>query len=400
MEHTIEKFLKNCSMQTKMIHAGQFDDNNKRAMIPPLYFDSAFGFTNVDDAINAISKGKGDFYSRFSNPNTSMLEKKLALMENVEDCMVTSTGMSAVLLLIFAVVQGPGKENIVIDKYMYFEITAMLTLLCEKMAVELRIIDVTNDEELLKALDEETKLVFIETPTNPLQKVIGIGAVSVKVKRHAPNAKFVVDNTMLSPYFQDCFKHGADMALYSITKHIAGHGDVMGGYITGSEELIQKSRKIRNLFGIIMRSQDAWLTMRGLKTFALRMEKQEKNTDDVYEYLKKHHLIKKIYTTRDKAREDIDIIESQQTGHGSMLVIEIDGDRDKCEKFMRELKLFRIATTFGNIESIVYHSRTFAPPRIDLAPRGENDRMIRLSIGLENEKDIIRDLDNALNTIK
>jgi cystathionine beta-lyase/cystathionine gamma-synthase len=296
-------------------------------------------------------------------------------------------------------VEGSKGENIVIDKYMYFEITAMLTMLCKKMSVELRVIDVSNDEDLLKALDEETRLVLIETPTNPLQRVISIEGISVKIKENAPGAEFVVDNTMLSPYFQDCFKHGADMAMYSITKHIAGHGDVMGGYITGREELIQKFRRVRNLFGIIMRPMDAWLTLRGLKTFCLRMEKQETNTHHVYEYLKEHKRIKKIYTTRDKSRKDSDVIEYQQTGHGTVLVIEIDGDSHKCERFIRELKLFRIATTFGNAESIVYHFKTFAPPTADLAGRGENDRMIRLAIGLESVEDIIKDLDNALKAI-
>jgi cystathionine beta-lyase/cystathionine gamma-synthase len=146
-----------------------------------------------------------------------------------------------------------------------------------------------------------------------------------------------------------------------------------------------------------MRPLDAWLTLRGLKTFCLRLEKHETKTNHGYEYLKRHKQIKKIYSTRDKTRKDSDIIEYQQTGHGTVLVIEIDGDRHKCERFMRELKLFRIATTFGNAESIAYHFKTFAPPAIDLSTRGENDRMIRLAIGLESVEDIIKDLDNALS---
>lgn len=400
MDDIIEDFLEDCDMQTRIIHSGQFDLSGKRVMIPPLYLDSAFGFSDVHEARESISKYKSDFYSRFSTPNIKMLEKKLAQIDNVEGCVVTSTGMSAILLLILGLVQGTGNENIIFDKRVYHEISTMVSLLCRKMKLQLKMVDVSSDAEFCAALDEATRMVFIETPTNPLQETIDIQQAAEKMRENAPDAKLVVDNTMLSPYFQDCFAGGAQLAMYSVTKHLAGHGDAMGGYITGSKELISKLRRVRALFGLIMRPLDAWLTLRGLKTFQLRIQKQEENTDRIYRYLKEHPQIIKIHSTRDTGRTDYPVIRKQQNGNGTVLLIEIDGDSRKCETFMGKLKLFRIATTFGNTESIVYHFHTFFRSNSTGSERRENERMVRLSIGLEAVEDLIKDLDNALCAIR
>lgn len=386
---------KHLGLQTGLVHCGQRDPDGRRNMAVGIHQTSAFTLPDVPTAINTISQAtNGYFYGRYDHPNSRLLEQKLAFLDDAEDCAVAPNGMAAFLLLILSLV--PSGQAIVADKHMYHEIHEMFEALILSTGHPLTLVDFRDFEALSKALVPETGLVVLETPTNPLQYVLDIEEVGKLTRRLAPKAVYCVDNTMLTPLHQKCLQLGADVTLYSTTKHLAGHGDAMGGAICGRKTTIDKIRGFRNLSGLGLAPFEAWLTVRGIKSLPLRLAKQCRTTEAIVEFLNQHPMVQRVYysTLREHARPGL--IERQQRSGGSVLVFEVRGDRHMARRLLESVRIFSIETTFGNLESTMYHFQTFANPARDLSLLGENERMIRISIGVEDTQDLINDLAQAL----
>jgi cystathionine gamma-lyase len=258
-------------------------------------------------------------------------------------------------------------------------------------------VDPRKPENVAKAVRKNTKMIWVETPTNPLMKIADIRTIS-RIGKKA-GAVVVVDNTFMSPYFQNPLNYGADIVVHSTTKYLGGHSDLIGGAaITSNPKLYQRLKFLQNALGAVPGPLDSWLVLRGIKTLALRMEKHDQNARQICEFLRNHPKVEQVYYPGLPDHPQRDVIRRQMRGHGGMLSFQLKGGFQECMRFLRKLKVFTVAESLGGVESLIEHpsSMTHASvPRETRLERGIADNLIRVSVGIEDSGDLLQDLGQA-----
>jgi len=371
---------------TKALHTGYKPNKEDGAIIPPLHLSSTFRFGN-----------EGGFdYSRTINPTRIILEKTLAHLDGNTFGLAYSSG-SAVLANIVALLKKEGK--ILFSSDAYGGTYRFIVNVAGNQGIKFKIVDLTDyvqTESILKI--GGIKIIWVETPTNPLLKVVDISRLSKLAKKY--KSILVVDNTFASPVIQQPAKLGADVVVYSTTKYINGHSDVIGGALTTSnKELYTKLKFLQNAIGTILSPFDSWLTLRGLRTLELRMARHIDNAEKIANFLNKHKKIKKVYYPGLFTGEQKRIVSRQMKRPGGMLSIEIK-EKYNVKKFLTSLKYFPLAESLGGVESLIDHpaSMTHASiPKEEREKIGLTDGLLRISVGIENIEDLIADLKQAFD---
>lgn len=374
---------------TKAIHTGYEPHAEKTGcLMPPIYMTSTF----LQDA---PGEDRGYDYTRAGNPNFTILEKILAALEHAEHATVFSSGLGALTGLCGMLSQGDrviGLEGVYGGTYRLF------TSVFQRFGIAFELIPGSNVELLEEALAKKPKWLLFETPTNPMLRVIDIAECAKMARRHG--VVTVVDNTFATPYFQNPLLHGADLVWHSTTKYLGGHSDVIGGAVmTNDAEIKKKLDFMRMAMGVNPSPFDVWLTTRGVKTLALRMERHAQNAKEVIKFLKAHPRVEKIYYPGMGDALQHAIVEKQMQGLGGMISVEFNLSLEATKSMVSSYAYFALAESLGGVESLVCHPATMTHVSIPSAERqkeGLSDGLVRFSVGIEDVRDLIRDLARGL----
>jgi len=380
----------NYSFATRAIHVGQEPDPVTGAVIPPISLATTF-------KQKAAGVHTGFEYSRTGNPTRNNFEKAVASLECAKYGCAFSSGSATTAAIINLLKAG---DHVISIDDVYGGTNRFLNRVANTQGIEASFIDLSDPNILKTAIKSNTKLIWIESPTNPTMKIVDIKAIIKVTKEINKDIIVVVDNTFMSPYFQNPITLGADICVNSISKYINGHSDViMGIALTNSKEIIDRLHFIQNSVGAIPSPFDCWLANRGLKTLAVRMRQHEKNAMAVAKFLEEHPLVEAVYYPGLESHKQHELAKKQMKGFGAMMSVRIKGDLDTSNKFLSSLKIFTLAESLGGVEClcelpcIMTHA---AVPPEQRAKLGITDTLIRLSVGIEETEDIINDLDQAL----
>src|SRR6186713_1545842 len=378
---------------TKTIHAGQPSEPETGSLIAPIFQTSTY--EQDEPGVN-----RGFDYSRTNNPTRARLEAVLAELEGVPYCATFGSGLAAENAVLQAYLK-PGDE-IVIPLDVYGGTYRILNKVFKPLGCVVRQIDLEVPGALEAAVNSKTKLVWIESPTNPRLLVYDIAAIARST--HAAGALLVVDNTFASPLFQQPFTLGADIVVHSVTKYLAGHSDVIQGAVLAKEAAVFEPVKfLQNATGAVPAPFDCWLTLRGLKTLELRMQRHADNAEAIAKALDGHPLVKRVYFPGLATHPGHDIAKRQMTGFGAIVTIEVQGGADGAKRFSEALELFSLAESLGGVESLVAHPATMTHAAMAPEARaaaGLVDGLLRLSIGIESTEDLLRDLQNGVGSLR
>ncbi|QXP60415.1 cystathionine gamma-synthase [Olleya sp. HaHaR_3_96] len=374
---------------TKTIHGGQKPDPAYGAVMPPIYQTSTY-------AQMTPGGHKGFAYSRSHNPTRQALENAFASLENGAFGLAFGSGLAAIDAVMK--ILKPGDE-VICTSDLYGGTYRLFTKIFEGFGIQFHFVDMQKASDIEGFITDNTKLIWVETPTNPMLNIIDIVAIAKIAKQH--NVLLAVDNTFATPYLQQPLELGADIVMHSATKYLGGHSDlVMGALIVKDKALADKLYFIQNASGAICGPQDAFLALRGIKTLHVRMQRHCENGKAVAEFLNTHPKVEKVYWPGFENHPNHDIAKAQMSGFGGMVSFVAKGNNyDEAIKFVENLKVFTLAESLGGVESLCGHpaSMTHASiPREEREKIGVVDSLIRLSVGIEDEADLISDLRQAL----
>jgi cystathionine beta-lyase len=377
---------------TKAVHAGVEPDPSTGAIMTPIYQTSTY-------VQEEPSKHKGYAYARGANPTRNALQKSIAALENGKYALCFSSGMGATDTVIKLLNQG---DEVITSNDLYGGSYRMFKRVFERLGIKFHFIDMANPDNIIPFVNKNTKLIWLETPSNPLMNIIDIEACVTLAKKH--NLLVAVDNTFASPYLQNPLDLGADIVMHSVTKYLGGHSDVvMGALVTNQEKLHQELAFIQNSCGATPGPQDSFLVLRGIKTLHLRMERHCLNGKKIAEFLRNHPKVGHVYWPGFADHPNHEIAKKQMRDFGGMLSFTLKDDRlEKAFDLMKKVQVFSLAESLGGVESLINHpaSMTHASiPREERIKNGLVDSLIRLSIGVEDAEDLIEDLEQALHKI-
>ena len=373
---------------TRAIHAGQEPDPSTGAIMTPIFQTSTYAQTG-------LGEHKGYEYTRSHNPTRTALEQCIASLEEGKYGLAFASGMAAEQAILSLLSSG---DHIVSCDDLYGGTYRIFERVMRRYHVDTTYVTASNLAEYEQAIRPNTKLIWLETPTNPLLRLIDIQAVAAIAHRH--NLLVVVDNTFASPYFQQPLKLGADIVVHSTTKYINGHSDVIGGaLVLNDEEVYQSLKFYENAAGGVPSPFDSWLTLRGIKTLAVRMRQHEDNAKAVAKYLVEHPRIEKVYYPGLTSHPDYELARRQMSGFGGMLSFQFKGSYADVDKVVRRFKVIALAESLGGVESLICHPASMTHgsiPKEIREPRGITDTLLRLSVGIEDSADLLADLEQAL----
>ncbi len=376
---------------TKTIHGGQSHEEATGSVMPPIFQTSTF-------AQSSPGKHKGYEYSRAQNPTRTALENAFAAIENGTHGFAFSSGLSAIDCVLRLL--NPGDEIIAGDD-LYGGTYRMFTRLFQKYGLQFKFVDMTNTDNVTEALTENTKLIWMETPTNPLMKIADIEAITKAVKVYDAAILVAVDNTFSTPYIQRPLDLGADIVMHSATKYLGGHSDlVMGALMVKDEKLGEELHFIQFAGGAIAGPMDSFLALRGVKTLHLRMQRHSENGNAVANFLVNHPIVGEVYYPGLASHENHDVAKKQMDHFGGMVSFRLkDESQQAAFAFLENTKVFTLAESLGGVESLVNHPNTMTHASIPESERlkiGITDSLIRLSVGVEDIEDLLADLTQAL----
>lgn len=376
-------------LATRLIHAGVEPDPTTGAIMTPIYQTSTY-------VQNAPGDHKGYEYARTQNPTRDVLQKALASIENGKYGLCFGSGMAATdavakLLL-------PGDEVIVAND-LYGGTYRIFTKIFANYGIKFHFIDMSNAENIRSFINDKTKMIWAETPTNPLLNIVDIAACAKIAKEK--NLTLVVDNTFASPYLQNPLDHGADIVLHSATKYLGGHSDVVhGALLMNDAGLEERLRFIQNSCGAVPGPHDAWLVLRGIKTLHVRMQRHCENGEAIAKWLRSNDKVGKVIWCGFEDHPNHEVAKRQMRGFGGMISFTLKNDSiDAANEVLKRTELFSLAESLGGVESLIGHPATMTHasiPREDRIKNGLVDSLIRLSVGIEDVDDLIKDLENAI----
>jgi len=390
---------KNQDIYTRCIHAGEQRDPTTKSVPTPIYQSAVYAFDSMKDLI-AYQKGKEDgvegyMYGRPVAPTQRALEKKIASLEEGEDALALSSGMAAITTAILTLVsQG---DEIVSTDMIYGVTYTFLKHKLQSLGIKTTFVDTRKIREAEQFISKKTKALYVETPSNPDLRLTDLKQAVEIAKKH--DVKLIVDNTLATPINQVPMRIGADIVVVSTTKYYGGHNDLMGGAIVGDADFVTEARKTLKCYGSTVGPFAAYLTLRGLKTLAIRMERHNSNAMKLAKFLEGHEKVNKVYYPGLESHPQYDLAKRQMQGYGGMICFEVESEKAAIAT-IENLKIIIHGLSLGGVESLismpVYSSHYYLSPD-ELAEVGLNNRMIRLSVGLEGIGDLIADLDHALS---
>lgn len=372
---------------TDAIHGGQSSEATTGAVIPPIFQTSTY-------QQDGLGEHRGYEYARTQNPTREAYERNIAVLEKGRFGIAFASGMSAVtsVMQLF----GVGDEIVVSDN-VYGGTHRVAEMVLNRLGLNFKFVDTTHLETIEDSINERTKLIFVETPTNPLLKVTDIAGVAALAKSRG--ILLAVDNTFMSPYFQNPLELGADIVLHSTTKFLNGHSDMVGGIVVvNDEELADRFRFLQNAVGAIPGPFDCWLALRGTKTLVVRMKQHEENARRIASCLVNHEAIEKIHYPGLEQHLQHELQKKQARGFGALISFDV-GSIDRAKSALKAVRLFTLAESLGGVESLISHPATMthaSVPREHREAIGVTDGLIRISVGIEDVEDLEADLQRAL----
>lgn len=385
--------------ESQLIHAGDFEDSLGSATTP-IYQASTFKFRSADHGAQCFSgESDGYIYTRLGNPTIRELENTMATLENGFGGIATSSGMGAVNTVYLAYL-GAG-SHMICHEAVYGPSRVVLETIYRRFGVEYSMVDTTDAEQVRKAFRPNTRLLYTETPANPTMGISDLAALAALAHEHS--VPLVVDNTFCSPYLQQPLDLGADIVLHSMTKFINGHADIVAGMLVAKTEAdYKKLRSVMTNLGCNMDPHQAFMTRRGLKTLAIRIDRAQENAMKIAGYLESHPKIAWVKYPGLKSHPQYELAKKQMKGPGAMISFELKGGLEAGKILMDNVKVMLLAVSLGGIETLIQHPASMTHSKVGLDDRhhaGITDGLVRLSVGIESLEDLLQDLDQALQKI-
>ncbi|EGK01151.1 trans-sulfuration enzyme family protein [Dysgonomonas gadei] len=397
-------FLLNAGEQTKAIHGGEFPDPVTKASSPNLIMSTTF-ITDADAGFSVEGLDENDswLYSRWGNPTVHQLEEKLAICEGAETAVAFASGMGAIVALLFHLLKAG--DHAIVSDVAYAALAELTNEMIPGLDIEITKVNTSDLKSLKEAVKSNTRLIYIETPCNPLLRLTDIAAVA-EIAREA-GAKLAVDSTFATPAATKPLALGADFVIHSLTKYLGGHGDALGGVILGSKEnLVPLRKKTAIRFGGVLSPFNAWLILRGLATFPLRMRVHQENALKIAAYLEKHPKVKRVFYPGLPSHPQYELAKRQMKNFSGIITFQIDNGRSQARKFVERLQIIHYAVSLGHHRSLIFYldsnellktSFKFSTPQqLESWNDFAGDGLFRLSVGLEDAEDLISDLERAL----
>lgn len=385
---------------TRAVHAGSTSDPDRGPLVTPIHLSSTFSSRNTGELVEYLEgRRDGNFYSRYSNPTVEAVEERLAALEGAEKALCFGSGMAAVSsLLLSQLKQG---DHLVATRDLYGGTHELLALLPPRWGIDVTLIPSNETRSLDRAIRPTTRLVYTETPTNPLLAVVDLEAVAAISRRHG--VPCAVDSTFASPMNQRPIAFGFDFVVHSATKYLGGHCDLLGGVVMGSRDRMRDVWQYRKVLGGVLDPHPAYLLERGLKTLSLRMERHNENGLQIARHLADHSRIRRVNYPGLPEHPGHEIAARQMSGFGGVISFELDATREETARFVDSLSLASLAPSLGGVETLVSQPSLTSHYHLnpeERAAQGISDSLVRLSVGIEDAVDLIRDLDRALEAIQ
>jgi len=382
--------------ETEAVHGGKDSQKKNGPLATPIYQTSTFEVTDLDQQARATYTDM--FYTRYGNPTHTVVEAAIAELEGAERALLFASGMSALTTTILSLVKSG--DHIVAQRDIYGGVTKFLTQWLPKMGVETTLVDTTDYEQHARAIQPNTKLMHLESPTNPTLRVVDLKRVSKLAKEQ--NITTLIDSTFSTPINCRPIEHGIDLVMHSGTKYFSGHSDLICGIVAGRKDLIATIHSTRTTLGCNMDPHAAWLLLRGMRTLAVRVQRQNENALRIAQFLSNHPKVRSVsYPFLDGHPQRALAIE-QMRGGGGVLSFEVDGTGDDARRFAESLQLFTLAPSLGGVDSLVtipvITSHAMIRPE-ERRKMGVTDQLVRLAVGIENVDDLIADLEHALTAV-
>jgi cystathionine gamma-synthase len=392
-----DKDIKNSGESTKAVHGGE--RRWRGSVTTPIVQSSTFTFKNMEEVAKYTSGKKSHYeYGRYGNPTQEAAEKKLALLEEADFCLLFDCGMSAVNATVFALMKSG--DHIILTDDAYKQTLNFAENFLPRFGMEVTVVPMRDSKAMEKAIQKNTVILFSESPTNPYLNIADLERIAAMGKKH--KVITVIDGTFGGPYNQKPLKAGIDIVIHSCTKSLAGHNDVLSGAVLGGKQFFRPIKDYQKMTGGVPDPNSCYLLLRGLKTYSLRMERQNNTATAVAKHLEKHPKIKRVYYPGLPSHQHHKLAKRQMSGFGGVVTFEIDGNLKQTLKFHDALKLCLIAPSLGGPETLITHPATvtyYAMTREERIAIGILDELVRLAVGFEDPEDIIADLDQALASI-
>lgn len=383
--------------ETAAVHGARELNKKSGPVSAPIFQTSTFEVTDNDEQERVT--GTDRYYTRWGNPTVTLAEQTLAELEGTEGALVFASGMGAITSTVLALLKAG--DHIVAQRDIYGGVTKFFTEWLPKLDIATTIVDTTDYSGYERAIRPSTRMIYVESPSNPALRVIEFAKIVELAKRHSLIS--MVDSTFGTPVNQHPADYGFDIVMHSGTKYLSGHADLTCGVVCGRRELMRQLWETRTTLGNCMDPHAAWLLIRGLKTLAVRVERQNANAQRVAEFLERHAKVRRVYYPFLKSHPQHAIASQQMTGGGGMVTFEVEGSGEDARRASEAMRLFTLATSLGGVESLVSipvltsHAMISAEQREKM---GVTEQMVRLSVGIENADDLIEDLERALESVR
>lgn len=391
-----EKKNSTIGMASRAIHAGEDRPKYADSLTTPIFQTSTFTFKDSKDIREYTKDKKKRFeYGRYGNPTELIAQRRLADLEGAEDCVVFSSGMMAITTTILSLVRSG--DHIVITDDSYKKTLEFCRSYLKRFGIECSIVPFGDYDVLERAIKENTRFIFSESPTNPYLNVFDLKLLKKIADKH--NVLTLIDSTIATPINQRPLEYGIDLVTHSATKYLSGHNDILAGAVLGREDLIKPIRDLHKSMGGLIDPHCCYLLLRGLKTFPLRVEKQNISALEVAHFLEDHPAVKRVYYPLLESHQHYNIAKAQMSGGGCVVTFEMKGDLESANRFLDSLKMIFIGPSFGGVESLITHPASvsyYDYTREERYELGIVDTLFRLSVGLEDTRDIIGDLKQGL----
>jgi len=382
--------------ETAAVRGASEMEKKNAPVAPPIYQTSTFEVTDNDEQIRVTTTDR--YYTRWGNPTITLAEVTLAALEGTEGARVFASGMGAITTTILALLKAG--DHIVAQRDIYGGVTKFLSTWLPKLGIETTFVDTNNYEQHARAIRPNTKMLYLESPTNPSLRIVDMKKMASLAKQHGLIS--MVDSTFGTPINQRPAEYGIDLVMHSGTKYLSGHADLTCGAVCGRQELMDQLWETRTTLGNVMDPHAAWLLIRGMKTLAVRVARQNENAQRVAEFLEQHGRVRKVHYPWLKSNPEYAVAREQMSGGSGMVTFEVEGTGDDARRVSETMRVFTLATSLGGVESLASipvltsHAMISAEQR---AKMGVNEQMVRLSVGIENSDDLIADLEQALEAV-